>query len=73
MQVIIFDRTNDGRHSVNVSIISLTPEGIANGDTLESEFNKGLANGNILPDTAYEIVDDSTLPWSKPRELWEWM
>ena len=58
MQVIIFDNGN------GVSIITKAPK---SSKTLEEIAVKSVPNG-----ASWEIVDDSTLPWDKPRELWTW-
>lgn len=68
MQVIIFDRTNDDRYSANVGVLTAKDE-----SKLEEAFQKNVASGTILEGSAYEIVDDSTLPWDQPRESWEWV
>ena len=59
MKVIIFDNGN------GVSVITPAP----NSDlTAEQVAAKDVPNG-----AAFEIVDDSILPWDKPRETWEWV
>lgn len=60
MQVIIFDNGLGG-----VGIITPAPK---SGLTIEQVAAKDVPGG-----AAFEIVDDSTLPWDKPRETWEWV
>ena len=60
MQVIIFDNGLGG-----VGIITPAPN---SGLTIDQVAAKDVPNG-----AAYEIVDDSVLPWDEPRELWEWV
>lgn len=59
MQVIIFDNGSGG-----VGII--TPA-LKSGLTIEQVAAKDVPTG-----ADFEIVNDSTLPWDKPRELWTW-
>jgi len=59
MQVIIFDNGLGG-----VDIITPAPK---NELTIEQLADKRVPSG-----ASFEIVDDSTLPWGKPRELWVW-
>ena len=60
MQVIIFDNGQGG-----VGIITPAPK---SGLTVEEIAAKDVPSGQ-----AYEIVDDSILPWDQPRETWEWV
>jgi hypothetical protein len=60
MQVIIFPNDEGG-----VSIITPAPN---SGFTIEEVAAMDVPNGK-----PFEIVDDSTLPWDKPRALWEWI
>ena len=63
MQVIIFDNGQGG-----VGIITPTAEWLEQGKTVEQCAAKDVPQG-----AAYEIVDDSILPWDQPRETWEWV
>ena len=60
MQVIIFDNGSGG-----VGIITPAPKSEL---TIEQVAAKDVPNG-----AAFEIVDDSILPWDEPRETWEWV
>jgi hypothetical protein len=62
MNVIIFDKSADSDPS-GVGVINVSPEVTdLNAYALE-----------ILPNgTAFEVVDDSTLPRDNPMELWIW-
>jgi hypothetical protein len=64
--VIIFDKTADSDPS-GVGIIILTPQAIKAGVDLAAHAREILPSG-----VAFEIVDKDSLPWDKPRELWEW-
>lgn len=59
MDVIIFP-TDDG----GVAVIAPSPKATL---TMEERAAKFVPDGK-----PFEIVDDSILPWDKPRELWEW-
>lgn len=64
MQVIIFDKTADS-DPTGVGIVTPSHEWKGTLDELAAK---------VLPQgVAYEIVDDSVLPWGEPREAWEWV
>jgi len=62
MDVIIFDKSGDS-DPTGVGIISPSPSWKGTLDELAAE---------VLQGQSYEIVDNSTLPKDKPRELWVW-
>jgi len=71
MNVIIFDNGSGG-----VGIITPSPKYLASlmGANQITEMGAiALIALKDAPNNAvYEIIDDSTLPWDKPRELWRW-
>ena len=64
MQVIIFDNGS------GVSVISGFTSDVTDLDAHIAELK---SRGDVPLNAAYEIVDDSTLPWDKPRDFWEWV
>lgn len=60
MQVIIYPNDEDG-----VSIITPSPKSEL---TIDEIAAKDVPDGK-----PFEIINDSILPWDKPRESWEWI
>lgn len=62
--VVIFDKSADS-DPTGVGVLIPSPEWSGTLDELAAK--------DLPPLTAYEIVDDSTLPWHIDRSAWEWV